>query len=285
MRPICSAFNGGLPNDGVVHLSHTYPRTIELPGLTVSLLKGADRQAGDMPMQGKALYFPSEPRLLLENLTQSRGPAKKSAGRKAVEARLLNIADTRGDDVLSGLREAARVLARPLGFNKEFLALDSLIRSILGTRTSKLKTVAGKARTTGAPYDPDRLELIEKLAVELRTNPLGNPLRSRPQTKPVPISLSWSPIFSNFTEGTEFDVQEDRGFVLEGKPSEQRPKDSHDVIGVFRQAVSPAWVNQTLSSGEPVLAQLRARHADQMAERPEVSPGELKVHANRAGNT
>lgn len=148
-----------------------------------------------MPMQGKALYFPSEPRLLLENLTQSRGPAKKSAGRKAVEARLLNIADTRGDDVLSGLREAARVLARPLGFNKEFLALDSLIRSILGTRTSKLKTVAGKARTTGAPYDPDRLELIEKLAVELRTNPLGNPLRSRPQTKPVPISLSWSPIF------------------------------------------------------------------------------------------
>ena len=80
-------------------------------------------------------------------------------------------------------------------------------------------------------------------------------------------------------------MQEDRGFVLEGKPSEQRPKDSHDVIGVFRQAVSPAWVNQTLSSGEPVLAQLRARHADQMAERPEVSPGEFKVHANRAGNT
>ncbi len=280
-----SAFNGGLPTDGVVYLSHTYPRTIKLPGLTVCLIKGAARQAGDMPMQGKDLYFPSEPRLLLENLTQSRGPAKKSAGREAVEARLLNIADSRGDDALSRLREAARVLAPPLGFHKEFLALDSLIGSILGTRTSKLKTVAGKARTAAAPYDPDRLALIEKLAVELRTNPLREPATVTPTNQARANFAFLESYFSNFIEGTEFDVQEARGFVLEGKPIVQRPKDSHDVIGVFRQAMSPAWVNQTLSSGEPVLAQLRARHADQMAERPEVSPGEFKVHANRAGNT
>ena len=280
-----SAFNGGLPTDGVVYLSHTYPRTIELPGLTVCLLKGAARQAGDMPMQGKDLYFPSEPRLLLENLTQSRGPAKKSAGREAVEARLLNIADSRGDDALSRLREAARVLAPPLGFHKEFLALDALIGSILGTRTSKLKTVAGKARTAAAPYDPDRLALIEKLAVELRTNPLREPATVTPTNQARANFAFLESYFSNFIEGTEFDVQEARGFVLEGKPIGQRPKDSHDVIGVFRQAMSPAWVNQTLSSGEPVLAQLRARHADQMAERPEVSPGEFKVHANRAVNT
>ena len=280
-----SAFNGGLPTDGVVYLSHTYPRTIELPGLTVSLLKGAARQAGDMPMQGKDLYFPSEPRLLLENLTQSRGPVKKSAGREPVEARLLIIADSRGDDALSRLREAARVLAPSLGFHKEFLALDSLIGSILGTRASELKTVAGKARTAAAPYDPDRLALIEKLAVELRTNPLREPATVTPTNQARANFAFLESYFSNFIEGTEFDVQEARGFVLDGKPIKQRPKDSHDVIGVFRQAVSPAWVNQTLASGEPVLAQLRARHADQMAERPEVSPGEFKVTANRAGNT
>ncbi len=280
-----SAFDGGLPTDGLVYLSHTYPRTVELPGLTVSLLKGAARQAGDMPMQGKDLYFPSEPRLLLENLTQSRGPVKKSAGREAVEARLLTIGDSRGDDALSGLREAARGLAPSLGFHKEFLELDSLIGSILGTRASKLKTVAGKARTAAAPYDPDRLALIEKLAAELRTIPLREPVTVTPTNQARANFAFLESYFSNFIEGTEFDVQEARGFVLEGKPIEQRPKDSHDVIGVFRQAVSPAWVNQTLSSGEPVLAQLRARHADQMAERPEVSPGEFKVHANRAGNT
>lgn len=280
-----SAFDGGLPADGVVYLSHTYPRKVELPGLTVALLKGAARQAGDMPMQGKDLYFPSEPRLLLENLTQSRGPVKKSAGREAVEARLLTIGDSRGDDALSRLREAARALAPTLGFQKEFLALDSLIGSILGTRASRLKTVAGKARTAAEPYDPDRLALVEKLAAELRTTPLREPAAVTPTNQARANFAFLESYFSNFIEGTEFDVQEARGFVLDGRPIEQRPKDSHDVIGVFRQAVSPAWVNQTLSSGEPVLAQLRARHADQMAERPEVSPGEFKVQANRAGNT
>lgn len=91
--------------------------------------------------------------------------------------------------------------------------------------------------------------------------------------------------FSNFIEGTEFDVKDARGFVLEGKPITERPKDSHDVIGVFRQALNPGWANQILSSGEPVLNQLRDRHADQMKERPEVGPGEFKTQSNRAGNT
>jgi hypothetical protein len=54
---------------------------------------------------------------------------------------------------------------------------------------------------------------------------------------------------------------------------------------VFRQALQPSWALQTLASGEPVLNQLRARHADQMQERPEVGPGDFQVLANRAGNT
>ena len=280
-----SAFNGGLPVAGVVYLSHTYSRTVELPGLTVSILKGAAKQTGDMPMQGKDLYFPSEPRLLLENLTQSRGPVKKSAGLEAVQARLLSICDSRGGAALSRLREAAQVLAPALGFDKEFTVLDSLLGSILGTRASQLKTVAGKARTAPIPYDPDRLALLEKLAVALRANPLRQPAEVTPTSQARTYFAFLESYFSNFIEGTEFDVQDARGFVLDGKPIGERPKDSHDIIGVFRQAVSPAWANQTLSSGEPVLAQLRARHADQMAERPEVGPGEFKVKANRAGNT
>jgi hypothetical protein len=73
--------------------------------------------------------------------------------------------------------------------------------------------------------------------------------------------------------------------VLQGQPIAERPKDSHDILGVYRQALQPSWALQTMASGEPVLAQLRARHADQMQERPEVGPGEFKVLANRAGNT
>ena len=280
-----SAFNGGEPADGVIYLSHSYPRTVALPGLTVALFKGTSRQTGDMPMQGKDLFFPSEPRLLLENLTQSRGAVKKSAGRAAVEARLLTICDSRGDDALSHLRESSRLLAPVLGFDKEFTVLDALVGSILGTRKSQLTTVAGKARTAPLPYDASRLALLEKLAAALRAAPLKQPATVT-HTREARMNFAFlESYFSNFIEGTEFDVQDARGFVLDGLPIQDRPKDSHDVIGVFRQALTPAWVNQTLSSGEPVLAQLRARHADQMSERPEVGPGEFKVKANRAGNT
>ena len=236
-------------------------------------------------MQGKNLYFPSEPRLLLENLTPSRGPVKKSAGSEAVETRLLSICDSRGEDALPRLREAARSLAPLLGFDRQFTVLDSLVGTILGTRSAQLATVAGKARTAQSPYDPDRLELFEKLAIKLRAVTLRQP-REVAITSQARMNFAFlESYFSNFIEGTEFDLQDARGFVLDGKPIGERPKDSHDVIGVFQQILSPAWANQTLSSGESVLAQLRARHADQMAARPEVSPGEFKAKTNRAGNT
>jgi Fic/DOC family len=91
--------------------------------------------------------------------------------------------------------------------------------------------------------------------------------------------------FSNFIEGTEFDISEARKIVLEGKVIEQRPKDSHDILGVFRQAINPGWSNQTFASGEAVLHQLQQRHADLMKKRSEVAPGEFKDCDNFAGNT
>ena len=135
------------------------------------------------------------------------------------------------------------------------------------------------------PYDANRLELLENLASVLRITPLKQPFTPvKSEQERINFAFLES-YFSNFIEGTEFDVQEARAFVLQGKPITERPKDSHDILGVFRQALNPGWANQTLSSGEAVLQQLRARHADQMQERPDVGPGEFKTHVNRAGNT
>ena len=280
-----TAFEGGLPVDGVVFLSYTYPRTIELPGLKVVTFKGTGPQPGDMPMQGKHLYFPSEARMLLENLLPSRGALRKSVGRDAVETRLLSICDSRGEERLAQLREAARELAHELGLDREFKVLDGLVGSILGTRPSALTTPSGKARTARLPYDPDRLALFEQLAAALRSTPLVQPAEVAHSARARAHFAFLESYFSNFIEGTEFEVAEARAFVLEGAPIEGRPKDSHDILGVFHQATFPAWRNQVLATGEPVLVQLQARHADQMAARPEINPGEFKVKSNRAGNT
>nr|WP_308636186.1 Fic family protein [Massilia brevitalea] len=135
------------------------------------------------------------------------------------------------------------------------------------------------------PYDANRLALLEKLAQHLRTTPLAQP-PTVVKTEQAKTHFAFlESYFSNFIEGTEFEIDEAKGIVLEGKPIIERPKDSHDILGVFRQALNPGWANQTLSSGQSVLTQLQERHADQMKERPEVGPGEFKAKPNRAGNT
>jgi hypothetical protein len=280
-----SAFHGGGPVEGVMYLTYTYTKRVELPGLTIQLLDGHGPVQGDAPMMGRELYFPSVPRVLLENLAVSRGKVKKSVGRAAVEQRLIETGQARSEDALNNIRDQARALASTLGLEREMNILDMLIGGILGTREAQMSTAAGKAMAASIPYDANRLALFEKLAEALRATPLRQPEAVvKGEQSRVHFAFLES-YFSNFIEGTEFGVNEARAFVLEGKPITERPKDSHDIIGVFRQALNPGWANQTLSYGEPVLNQLRERHADQMRERPEIGPGEFKTIANRAGVT
>ncbi|MEQ9107840.1 MAG: Fic family protein [Limnobacter sp.] len=280
-----TAFNGGLPEQGVLYVTHHTSRKISLPGLQIVALKGAPPQTGDMPMQGREVYFPSEARCLLENLSQSRGTNKRTTGREAVETRLLSICNTRGETSLATLRETARALAPTLGLTEEYSTFDSLVGSILKTRESILTTAKGRAHTAALPYDADRLALFEHLAATLRSQPLQQADEAARSPQAMIHFAFLESYFSNFIEGTEFDIEEAREIVLLGKPVLSRPKDSHDILGVFRQAVTPAWMHQVLASGTPIETQLRKRHWDQMQERPEVEPGEFKLKRNRASNT
>jgi hypothetical protein len=281
-----SAFIGGGPTpEGVVYLTYTYTRRVALPGLTVQLVRGQGPALGDVQMMGRELYFPSPARVLLENLTISRASVGKSVGKAGVEQRLIEIGDARGEEALAKLRDEARALAPTLELDREFELLDALIGGVLGTRKSEMSTLAGKGRVAAIPYDAHRVALFETLAEQLRAVPLRQPAEVTKTAQARTNFAFLESYFSNFIEGTEFDIGDARAFVLEGKPITERPKDSHDIVGVFRQALDPGWANQTLASGEPVLTQLRERHADQMKERPEVHPGEFKTTANRAGNT
>ena len=281
-----TAFNGGAPSqDGLFVLTYSYTKRVELPGLSVQLAKGGKPTQGDMPMMGRNIYFPSLPRMLLENLLIARGQVKRSVGRAEVEQRLIALCDARGEDMLNELRDQARLLSQTLNLDREFKILSELIGAVLGTRKTIMASATGRARMADIPLDANRIGLFEQLATALRARPLTHvdkPVKTEAARTHFAFLESY---FSNFIEGTEFDIHDARGFVLQGEPITTRPKDSHDIIGVFRQALNPGWANQTLSSGEPVLNQLRERHADQMRERPEVGPGEFKTQANRAGNT
>ncbi|NYT59588.1 hypothetical protein H0A65_11730 [Alcaligenaceae bacterium] len=73
--------------------------------------------------------------------------------------------------------------------------------------------------------------------------------------------------FSNYVEGTKFSLEEAEDIVLRNKIVAQRPKDSHDILGVFelanrtetRGAVPPVGEDfvEELSARDKLLAQLR----------------------------
>lgn len=283
-----SALVGGITPESSVILSHPsrYNKKIKLPGLTAVLVKGPSNLPNDMPVGESGLYYASRPRQLLENLSRGRGPHPKSAGDKAVEQFLITVLNASGQAELNRIRDAGRDLSMPLGLEKEFIKLDGLIGALLATRADgKPKTREGKLVAKGTPVDSERLERFEILAARLRTEPL--PHREAIATE-EPARQNFALLeshFSNYVEGTEFAVEEAKAIALEGRIVENRPKDSHDILSVFRLALNSPWRETVPPLGADFPTELAARHAVMMKERPEANPGMFKLDSNRAGTT
>lgn len=284
-----SAYHGGLPtNDNTIFLSHptNYNRKIKLPGLEAALVKGPGRLPGDSPLGNVNLFFASRPRCLLENLSPQRGPRGKSAGAKAVEERLVSILNASGESALNQIRDTARELSKKLGLEPEFKKLDNLVGALLATHAAgALRTKNGKLVAKSSPVDNERLGRFEILAAKLRVEPLPHRAAiavSDPARSNFAFLESY---FSNFVEGTEFAIEEARDIALHQRIVENRPKDSHDILGVFKLAVQSPWRDTVPPFGSDFPEALAKRHAILMEKRPESGPGHFKTEPNRAGNT
>lgn len=276
-----SAFNALA--GGTVYL--TVPgrrREVDLPGLKIIAYTGEGPIRGDMPINGGNVYFPGQARMFLENMTRNDG--NRNATREELEERALSICDIQGEDKLLALRNEMESIAVLLDKEKQASEFGKTIGAILGTRSAKdVSSAAVKAAADG--YDNERIEKFDALISALRTTTLPSITDSSGKGLGLINFGFLESYFSNFIEGTEFEIDEARRIVLDGQISEIRPKDSHDIIGVFKQIVDPGWRRQTLSDSIGVVTQLQQRHLDLMKARPETRPGELKLQPNQAGNT
>ena len=283
-----SAYAGGITPDGVLYLSHptNFNRKIALPGVQAVLIKGPSALPGDMPLGEGKLYFASRPRQLLENLSPERGARGKSAGAKAVEELLIKILHSNGEAELNSIRDDARAVAEPLAFKEQFRKLDKLIGALLATQVDGiLKTREGKLVAKGTPIDSAAMARFEVLAARLRTTVLAR----RPAvavSEPARSCFAFlEAYFSNYVEGTEFEIEEARDIALEGRIVELRPKDSHDILGVFRQALQSPGRDTVPPFGGDFPLELARRHEQMLEKRPESNPGQFKLERNRAGGT
>ncbi len=269
--------------DGSIYIISNRTRDIELPGVVIKSRKGVPPIEGDAPFLG-GLYLTSTPRSFIENMVASRsrdGAEPRTLNRLEIEERLELILQRSGEDALCQLRNQARTLSIPLGMQREYDMFDKIIGTMLGTKQAKLVSSLSKARSQGVPYDRDRLKRLEDLHRALKnTAPV-----SRLCLKPLGNLPFFEAYFSNFIEGTEFDVEEAKAIVLDGIIPHNRPEDAHDILGTFRLTSDATFMRTLAKSGGEFLEALKECHAYIMDARPDKEPGKFKSIANRAGST
>lgn len=282
-----SALKGGITPTDEVTLSHPtrFNTTLSLPGLSAVLIKGPAALPGDMPLGSSGLYWSSRPRMLLENLGRSRSSKPRRAGHAGVEEKLVEILNASGDTALNRVRDEARSLAEAMDAEDDFAALNGMISALLGTwAAGSLLTPQGQRVAQGTPVDAERLHRFQILADALRATPVPD-LPDAAAQDPARTHFAFlESYFSNFVEGTRFSIEEAEAIALQNRIVPNRPKDSHDILGVFQLILHPHY-RSSLPAPADILDALRERHLRMMENRPEVQPGEFKVHTNYAGST
>jgi hypothetical protein len=230
-------------------------------------------------------FISSQARALLENLTSSRGDAaeRRTLGVEAVESWLARFISRDISGATNKIRDAARSIAGGLGLESEFKRLDRIIGTLLGTQRTHLTAPAAIARAAGKPYDDARVTLFQTLAAELQANPLQVPTAD--VTANSDLQAFIETYFSNYIEGTEFEIEEAHDIVVQGRPLQYREDDSHDILGTYR-AILESKANPIVRQRfEDFAKQLQDWNREVIESRQSKTPGEFKTESNRAGNT
>ncbi len=277
---------GGPTEAGDLYVIADRRSAITVGQYTVAAERGAGPQEGDMPMPG-GVFFASAARGLLENARLTRGRAgrpPRTLTRAELEQWLERQLDARGEGGLRLLREQARILAPALDAEKRFELVDALIGAVLGTRRVQARSPLLRARQEGLPYDEGRLDLFRALRDSLGSH-VHIPVLARPGDGRQRVLPFFEAYFSNFIEGTEFDLDEAIEIVYGGRIPATRPQDAHDILGTFEIVSDPSEMRRVPRDADDLLELLRSRHSRMMANRPELQPGVFKAEPNRAGST
>ena len=282
-----SAFEFQPTKTGELFLTSTYTKKVRLPGITLQFLEGYSPIQGDNKFSGE-LHVSQKARAFLENLqaTKKLGSASKCLSLPEIEERLEQIIRLNGEDEINKLRDQARIISVQLEMPKEFEKLNRLLSALLTTKTSKiLSSPLAIARAFGKPYDPIRLELFETLFRELKQTEFL--YRKEKNTTPTSFRnfAFYESYFSNYIEGTRFNIDEAKEIIQTNRPLPARNDDSHDVLGTYQIVSNKKEMEITPSTPEEFLKIMSFRHSILLSARIDKNPGVFKDKNNFAGST
>jgi hypothetical protein len=269
---------------GEIFITYKYTKNIVLPGITIRSLKGKGPVNGDASFFA-ALYVSQEARAYLENMQSStqKDDSSKVLSKEVIEEKLDAIVRVRGEEGLNNLRDHARLVADELDMEREFERLNKLIAALLSSNSNKiLSSPLTKARLS---YDPSRIDLFNHLYEQLAANeyPAHEDKNRTPQA--YQNFAFYESYFSNYIEGTIFEIEEAKEIILTATPMPSRDEDSHDVLGTYQIVSDRKEMSRCPDTAEQLISILRHRHGILLSARPSKMPGHFKVKNNRAGST
>ncbi len=283
-----SAISGGKV-DGYLYLAHDGPgREIDLPGLVVRVRSGAGPLDDDVKLPG-GLFQASRGRALAENTRRSRS-SRSRPRRTLTDGELASWIDRLrrydGPEELQRHRARAEQLADVVEAPPDGMArLARLIGGALGSQKVRSASASLTARQRGIPFDPDRVDRLDRLAAELRSSAPQSRAALSPGTAAYAVQAFYEAYLSNYIEGTTFTVDEAMALVYDEVVPPGRNADGHDVMATHEIVSDHQEMSRGASNADELLELLRSRHAVLMSGRPEQSPGSFKLLPNRAGNT
>lgn len=272
---------------GHIFLNYTYTKKIRLSDITIQFLEGPGYIEGDILLPGN-IYASQKERAILENLQSSRKPGSesKTLALPEIEERLETIIRVHGVDEINKFRDKAREIAMQLVLITEFNRLNQIISALLVTHPSKiLSSPVALARAFGAPFDPARIKLFEKLFIVLHKSECPYIPEKNTAIKAFRNFAFFESYFSNYIEGTVFELSEAKKIIETQQPLPARHNDSHDILGTYQIVSNQTEMSIVPKSGEELLDILRLRHRILLSSRDDKYPGMFKEQNNRAGET
>ncbi len=275
---------------GYIYITYSFTKKItDYPGIVLNIMQGPTHIASDIRLGSSDVYCSSEYRWILEVLQPARknkDGESKGLPISAIEERLDSMIRIGGEERLNLFRDRAREIATELNLTQEFEKLNKLISALLATHSSNiLTTTQGKARAAGEPMDPARIPIFEALYEELSNRYFPVYEDNNKSEEAFRMFSFFESYFSNYIEGTEFEISEAKQIVDTGITIPKRIADSHDILGTFKLLSNRQEMSLIPKTEDEFIKLLQHRHSVLLEGRPECSPGFFKDVRNRAGNT
>ena len=282
-----SAFELRPSADGHFFLTYGYTKNVSLPGIVLHLVAGPKPIEKDIPYLD-GLFISNPARAYMENLQLGyvRNGVSKCIPQTQLEEKLEKKLLANGEKELNRLRDEAREMSAQLQLEKEYKLLDKIIGAILSTREAEaLKGESAKAWAAGEPYDPERISLFSTLFEHLSQKDFKHYVDINTSEPAYRNFAFFESYFSNYIEGTEFEVEEAKQIVDTGVVLPTRDEDSHDVLGTFYITSNRKEMSILPKDPNDLINILQRRHSILLSARPTKTPGLFKEQNNKAGNS